>query len=207
MSKFKIGDLVEIQNSEYTLRFPKGCRLSVDEQISENIVQLNCTLHAAVKDLKKIEVKMSYQNSKRYKLHQAIKKIGHTATDLSIASGHGKFYFGSEAKESRFNSRGDLSDKQYNNLITNLAFAERKLNEVPAVTVEDEKPKVLTLDDTARQQDYQRQVIGQLTKQQTRKRIAKSKTEVNKKTACFVLFLISVVFIFVVTGVVKDILP
>lgn len=153
------------------------------------------------------ENKMTYQNSKRYKLHQAIKNTGHTATDLSIASGHGKFYFGSEAKESRFNSRGDLSDKQYNNLIKILELAERKLNEVPAVTVEDEKPKVLTLDDNTHQQDYQRQVIGQLTKQQIRKRITKSKTEVNKKTAYFVLFLIAVVFLFVVTGVIKGVLP
>lgn len=55
-------------------------------------------------------INQKYNQSNRNKLREHIKSLGFTAIDLSVAAGFNKAYFGSETGESRFNSRGDISD-------------------------------------------------------------------------------------------------
>lgn len=78
-----------------------------------------------------------YKTSNRYKLHQAIKATGFHAEKLSLATGFKKGYFSDYTSESRFNSRGDITEERLNSLLTTLAFAERELLGVGAKTVDD----------------------------------------------------------------------
>lgn len=78
-----------------------------------------------------------YNQSNRYRLQQAIKKTGFHAEKLSLASNHAKTYFTGFTAESRFNSRGDITEERLNALLTTLAFAERELLGVGAKTVDD----------------------------------------------------------------------
>lgn len=80
---------------------------------------------------------MKYTESNRYKLQQAIKATGFKIGDLSLATGNVKTYFTGFTAESRFNSRGDITEERLNALLTTLAFAERELLGVGAKTVDD----------------------------------------------------------------------
>ena len=147
MENLKKGDLIEIKNSDYILRVPKGARLFVKNQLNQSIVQVECVLHVEIEDIKKIgESQMQYEESNRYKLAQAVKEkvklikskeIYATAEILSLATGNSKTYFSTQTAKSKFLSRGDLSEKTYQAMLTDLAFAEREVLGIGAKTVEE----------------------------------------------------------------------
>lgn len=93
--------------------------------------------------LELVEEDMKYTESNRYKLQQAIKATGFKIGDLSLATGNAKTYLTGFTAESRFNSRGDITEERLNSLLTTLAFAERELLGVGAKTVDD-----IALDET-----------------------------------------------------------
>lgn len=74
-----------------------------------------------------IKSSCEYKNSNRNKLREHIKSLGFTAIDLSVAAGFNKAYFGSETGESRFNSRGDISNDRLNELKHKAFEAKKKL--------------------------------------------------------------------------------
>lgn len=78
-----------------------------------------------------------YKKSNRFKLSQDIKNTGLQSQDLSVANGKNKTYFSSMASESRFNDRGDLTKTRYNELLTDLKNAERKLLDLEPKTVDE----------------------------------------------------------------------
>ena len=138
MENLKKGDLIEIKNSDYMLRVPKGARLFVKNQLNQSIVQVECILHVEIEDVKKIgESKMQYEESNRYKLAQAIKKTGISAKALSRAVAGNECYFYNKTGVARFNKKGDISNEVLNLALTDLAFAEREVLGVGAKTVEE----------------------------------------------------------------------
>ena len=138
MENLKKGDLIEIKNSDYILRVPKGARLFVKNQLNKSIVQVECVLHVEIEDIKKIgESQMQYEESNRYKLAQAIKKTGISAKALSRAVAGNECYFYNKTGVARFNKRGDIPDDVLNLALTDLAFAEREVLGIGAKTVEE----------------------------------------------------------------------
>ena len=120
------------------LRVPKGSRLFVINQLNKSIVQVECVLHVEIEDIKKLGgSQMQYEESNRYKLAQAIKKTGLKVGELSIAANGNVNYFGNYHNKSRFNERGDISETRLNELLTDLAFAEREVLGIGAKTVEE----------------------------------------------------------------------
>lgn len=101
-----------------------------------------------------IEILNKHKKSNRYKLQQSVKKSGFTAKALSLVAGKNKYYFGTDISESRFNLRGDLSDKQYNAMNTNLEFAIRELSGIGAKTVEESKPTTIEDIQSNREEDH-----------------------------------------------------
>lgn len=82
-----------------------------------------------------------YEKSNRYKLLQAIEKTGFSSRSLShVVRGNESFFY-NYTGESRFNKRGDISEKVLNARLTDLAFAERELLGLGAKTVDDTIPK------------------------------------------------------------------
>ncbi len=143
MCKFKVGDVFEIiSDAHEDLGAMVGdvvtlleinednCHAFKHEKISYPIYyflsSLECIVH-------------KYKSSNRQKLQQAIKATGFHAEKLSLATGFKKGYFSDYTSESRFNSRGDITEDRLNSLLTTLAFAERKFLGVGAKTVDSDK--------------------------------------------------------------------
>lgn len=141
MSELKKGDIVEIssKNTTYTLRATTGCRYVVNKIVG-NIVKVDCVLSLDKQDIKKIgESKMKYEESNRYKLAQAVKKTGLKVSVLSASASNNAniSYFTNYQAKSRFNERGDISEVRLNELLTDLAFAEREVLGIGAKTVDE----------------------------------------------------------------------
>ncbi|KAF1026211.1 MAG: hypothetical protein GAK29_01473 [Acinetobacter bereziniae] len=155
MSKFKINDHVEIvsvgfltKNERITMNVKVGdsgkvigfYRPAPVVAIIENNKFTNSNagegkLFIPMSSLKKLN--SFYLESNRHKLYQAIKATGFHAEKLSLASNHAKTYFTGFTAESRFNSRGDITEERLNSLLTTLEFAERELLGVGAKTVDE----------------------------------------------------------------------
>lgn len=136
MSKLKSGDIVEIE-AGFTKNFYRGDRFEFITPKNNDLVIVRSVFTIHKNNLKKVGENMKYTESNRYKLQQAIKKTGFHAEKLSLASNHAKTYFTGFTAESRFNSRGDITDERLNSLLTTLAFAERELLGVGAKNVDD----------------------------------------------------------------------
>ena len=144
MSKLKKGDIVNLKNTKQ-VDISKNAILEV-VHVGENHVTATCCLFLSKgeidvvspdKDNSIIDLSLDYINSNRYKLHKAASETGFSFSKLSRAMGRSDTYISNESKESRFNSRGDLTDKRYNQLIIDLAYAERTLNGNPAKVVDN----------------------------------------------------------------------
>ena len=136
MENLKKGDAVEI-NAGFTYHFRRGDKFTIDS-VSEKTALLNVKINFDKGNFKKLgESQMQYEESNRYKLAQAIKKTGLKVGELSIAANGNVNYFGNYHNKSRFNERGDISETRLNELLTDLAFAEREVLGVGAKTVEE----------------------------------------------------------------------
>lgn len=222
MGKFKVGDEVVLVNGK---RNPCVLKNGVTGVVLNNnsipFVQFNVDpnecLHDAVwfhgkngkcwavceNELSLIE--SNYKKSNRYKLREAVKKTGHAATHLSLAADQNQYYFGSEMKESRFNSRGDLNEKQFNKLLTNLAFAERKLNGVPAKVVDnsiDIETESLCIE---KRFELVPETVAPVAPIYPVRNNVKPRNEVNKSIVCFILLLLVVIILMLVAGIYKSI--
>lgn len=147
MENLRKGDVVEISSKDttYTLRATTGCRYIVSEKPRNGIVKVDLSMFLRLNDVKKIgESQMQYEESNRYKLAQAIKKTGLKVGELSIAVNGNTNYFGNYHNKSRFNERGDISEARLNELLTDLAFAEREVLGIGDKTVEE--PNQETID-------------------------------------------------------------
>lgn len=109
----EIVNVLEISATNKKLKVVGVCGLSSDWFIVE------------CKDV--VTINQDYVLSNRHRLSIRIKESGFDATDLSLAAGKNKFYFGTETKESRFNKHGDLSEKQTVLLFGRLEQAIKKL--------------------------------------------------------------------------------
>lgn len=138
MSEYKKGDkfIVQIENGEH--EFKKGEVVTlIDDQPSVLMSFINDKGRDQLMKLSELEfIDSGYKESNRYKLSQAIKSTGFHAEKLSLATGFKKGYFSDYTSESRFNSRGDITEERLNYLLTTLAFAERELLGVGAKTVD-----------------------------------------------------------------------
>lgn len=126
MSKFKVGDevvLLEPSKIELKKGFKKGQVFKVCEILGDDIVIVN-SIHGLY--FNQIDFN-KYHYSNRSKLREHIKSLGFSAIDLSVAAGFNKAYFGSETGESRFNSRGDISDDRLLELKHKAFEAKKKL--------------------------------------------------------------------------------
>ena len=139
-----------------------------------------------------------YKKSNRYKLHKAASATGFSFSKLSRAMGRSDTYISNESKESRFNSRGDLTDKRYNQLIIDLAYIERTLNGNPAKVVDIETESLCI------EKRFELVEKDAAPSFKTKQKI-KSKTEVNKSIVWFILFVLVVIVLMLVAGIYKSI--
>lgn len=144
MSKFKVGDEVKIVNlaqfggSEPNMynvrRGDKGKVVGYYKKCENFAIVENPKFKRSHAGEGKVYVPFAhlelfggYDQSNRSKLREHIKSLGFSAIDLSVAAGFNKAYFGSETGESRFNSRGDISDDRLLELKHNAFSAMMKL--------------------------------------------------------------------------------
>lgn len=133
MSKFKVGDEVIIVKEKYGHEFVIGSVVKITEVL--DVTGYDQEYKAENEDDFwfvfdcEIELKdnFDYQTSNRNKLREHIKSLGFSAIDLSVSAGFNKAYFGSETGESRFNSRGDISDDRLLELKHKAFEAKKKL--------------------------------------------------------------------------------
>ena len=148
-----------------------------------------------------------YKKSNRYKLHKAASATGFSFSKLSRAMGRSDTYISNESKESRFNSRGDLTDKRYNQLIIDLAYVERTLNGNPAKVVDDSidvEADELT-ECVEKRIELEPKEVVPIAPTFTPTQKIKSKTEVNKSIIWFILFVLVVIVLMLVAGIYKSI--
>jgi hypothetical protein len=140
MSKFKVGDRVLFleKDSSFEENLKIGNYYTVVQLWLPHYWLINDVGKKTFVDESQIKlISELYKNSNRYKLKQAIKETGFYAENLSLETGHAKTYFTGFTAESRFNSRGDITEDRLNSLLTTLAFAERKLLELAPKTVDE----------------------------------------------------------------------
>ena len=208
MSKFKKGDLVRVVKKKCGHRFNIGEIVKI-VGISEKDTQLRCESKVSqlgflqFHEVEKVDnLGSEYKNSNRYKLHKAAGETGFSFSKLSRAMGRSDTYISNESKESRFNSRGDLTDKRYNQLIIDLAYAERTLNGNPAKVVDDSiDVEAESLCIEKRFELVEKDAVPTFTPKQK----IKSKTEVNKSIVWFILFVLVVIVLMLVAGIYKSI--
>lgn len=134
MGELKSGDIVKHSGKKIILDNSRNVEII---ESYEKLTLVCAYGWVQTRKLELVEENMKYTESNRYKLQQAIKKTGFHAEKLSLASNHAKTYFTGFTAESRFNSRGDITEERLNSLLTTLAFAERELLGVGAKTVDD----------------------------------------------------------------------
>lgn len=196
MSDYKIGQEIKLINPEHCdlmYGFEKDQLFTVvDVDPAWIWVENRCAFKRSQIKLANSTPVSEYKNSNRYKLHKAASATGFSFSKLSRAMGFSDTHISNESKESRFNSRGDLTDKRYNQLITDLAYAERTLNGNPAKVVNHKEKLFLIESDGVSPIFSPKQKI-------------KSKTEVNKSTVWFILFILVVIILLLVAGIYKSI--
>ena len=206
MSKFKVGDLVRVVKKECGHKFDIGEVVKI-VGINEKHTMLECKSKVSQSwslQFYEVEEVNGYFESNRYKLHKAASATGFSFSKLSRAMGRSDTYISNESKESRFNSRGDLTDKRYNQLIIDLAYAERTLNGNPAKVVDDSidvEADELTECVEKRFELVEKDAAPTFTPKQK----IKSKTEINKSIVWFILFILVVIILVLVAGIYKSI--
>ena len=130
MSKFKVGDGFKVvKNNRNSHGFLIGYSVSLSYDDGSDRVRFiderGFSYWAYWTDVEPLN---NYQTSNRNKLREHIKSLGFSAIDLSVAAGFNKTYFGSETGESRFNSRGDISDDRLLELKLKVFEAKKKLS-------------------------------------------------------------------------------
>ena len=206
MSKFKVGDLVRVVKKECGHKFDIGEVVKI-VGINEKHTMLECKSKVSQSwslQFYEVEEVNGYFESNRYKLHKAASATGFSFSKLSRAMGRSDTYISNESKESRFNSRGDLTDKRYNQLIIDLAYAERTLNGNPAKVVDvsiDVEADEITECVEKRFELVEKDAAPTFTPKQK----IKSKTEVNNSIVWFILFVLIVVILVLVAGIYKSI--
>lgn len=145
-----------------------------------------------------VEYIVGYKESNRNKLREHIKSLGFTAIDLSVAAGFSKYYFGSETSESRLNKRGDISDKRFNELKALASSAKDKLSSksIGKLTVDLEVKTTFV-------SDQSKELIEKLPENKPKK--VKSKWIVSNKVFFTFVFIVSLLILFIATGVVKQV--
>ena len=228
MSKFKVGDKVRVVKKECGHKFDIGEVVKI-VGINEKHTMLECKSKVSQSwslQFYEVEEVNGYFESNRYKLHKAASATGFSFSKLSRAMGRSDTYISNESKESRFNSRGDLTDKRYNQLIIDLAYAERTLNGNPAKVVDNAvskneynsilKDRIDNMPNECFEGVFNRSIVDRkgglymiesdgVNPIFTPKQKNKSKTEVNKSIVWFILFVLIVVILVLVAGIYKSI--
>ena len=200
MSDYKVGQTIKLirpDDGDIEYGFSENQTFTISK-VDNLYIWVSSSFAFQRGQIELVNADSEYKNSNRYKLNKAASETGFSFSKLSRAMGRSDTYISNESKESRFNSRGDLTDKRYNQLIIDLAYAERTLNGNPAKVVDVEteslcieKPLELVEKDA---------VPSFKTKQKI-----KSKTEVNKSIVWFILFILVVVILVLVAGIYKSI--
>ncbi len=209
MSKFKVGDEVILLSFGSEKEWEKSYGGVIGNKY---VVDVNTSGESKVIKIKPIDFKdgfyvsahqirmldHSYKTSNRNKLREHIKSSGFTAIDLSVAAGFSKYYFGSETGESRFNKRGDISDKRFNELKAIASSAKDKLSSksIGKLTVDLEVKTTFV-------SDKSKESIEKLPENKPEK--IKSKWIVSNKVFFTFVFIVSLLILFVATGVVKQV--
>jgi hypothetical protein len=128
---------VQIMGCSYELI--DSVRVKGKQKYLNQVLKDQTDFHNGVGIVSESPKKLGYAESNRCKLSKAIKLTGFHAENLSLETGHAKTYFTGFTAESRFNSRGDITEDRLNSLLTTLAFAERKLLGVGAKTADNVK--------------------------------------------------------------------
>lgn len=131
MCTIKVGDYVKTHGEIWEVFNSFKDKLHL-----QNFVKKNEHFFIDCNQVKKVNP--DYILSSRHRLAIRIQESGFTAVALSEAAGKNRYYFGTEIKETRFNSRGDLSDKQAILLFGRLDLAIEKLKN-PVPDLSDEK--------------------------------------------------------------------
>lgn len=145
MSELKKGDVVCVKEIK-RVKIPPLAKLEI-VSVYENSIIVTGAIFLKKNEVFKIgESQMQYEESNRYKLAQAIKKTGLKVSMLSAAASNNTniSHFTNYQAKSRFNERGDISEARLNELLTDLAFAEREVLGVGAKTVDE--PNQETID-------------------------------------------------------------
>lgn len=212
MSKFKVGDEVILLSFDSKDEWEKKYGGVIGNKY---VVDLNTSGESKLIKIRPIDfedgfyvdahqIKFAdsfYITSNRNKLREHIKSLGFTAIDLSVAAGFNRYYFGSETGESRFNKRGDISDKRFNELKALASSAKDKLSNksIGKLTIDLEVKTTFV-------SDQSKELIEKLTHNQNAKiEKLKSKWIVSNKVFFTFLFIVSLLILFIVTGVVKQV--
>lgn len=220
MSKFKVGDEVNITSLVQFGDEPNEFNVCLGDT-GEVVGFWNQSKNFAIVENKKFKgsragwgkvyVPIShieltgYKTSNRNKLREHIKSLGFTAIDLSVAAGFSKYYFGSETGESRFNKRGDISNDRLNKLSVLASIAKTKLSKksIGKLTIDLE---VKTTFDQLVEKSNNRDIYAEIDESRIEmQKSLKSKWIVSNKVFFTFLFIVSLLILFIVTGVVKQV--
>ena len=200
MSKFKVGDGFKVvKNNRNSHGFLIGYSVSLSYDDGSDRVRFiderGFSYWAYWTDVEPLN---NYQTSNRNKLREHIKSLGFSAIDLSVAAGFNKTYFGSETGESRFNSRGDISDDRLLELKLKVFEAKKKLSpkSIGKLTVDLEVKTTFV-------SDQSKELIEKLPENKPEK--LKSKWIVSNKVFFTFVFFFLLLILFIVTGVVKQV--
>lgn len=227
MSKFKVGDEVifveydQERDDEKEKGFNVGHVYKIS-RISDLHVRIENEEGFIYVDNFQIKPSGGYQASNRNKLREHIKSLGFTAIDLSMAAGFSKYYFGSETSESRFNKRGDISDKRLSKLKALASSAKDKLSinlwskinneladfggvkeEELTIVINNYQPPVYAVKPNST--ETKELIKKSLDKRNTKPEKIKSKWIVSNKVFFTFVFIVSLLILFIATGVVKQV--
>ena len=200
MSKFKVGDgfkVVKNNRNSHGFLIVYSVSLSYDDG-SDRVRFIDERGFSYWAYWTDVEPLNNYQTSNRNKLREHIKSLGFSAIDLSVAAGFNKTYFGSETGESRFNSRGDISDDRLLELKLKVFEAKKKLSpkSIGKLTVDLEVKTTFV-------SDQSKELIEKLPENKPEK--LKSKWIVSNKVFFTFVFFFLLLILFIVTGVVKQV--
>lgn len=170
MSKFKVGDEVEIFSHEHTINKFGGETVishigtkSVIDCIYDDgsCVTIKADIYSYHPDDLKLVKDSSFKTSNRYKLHKYILSTGFTKQYLSLALNKNQSYLTTETRESQFTNRGDMSDARYKSLRKQIKEAVQIKSEPVDISVvggevnqtfldvepQDKKPKAFKVKD------------------------------------------------------------
>ena len=223
MSKFKVGDEIKILNlAQFGGSEPNMYNVCRGDKATVVGFYKKCENFAIVENPKfkkshagegkvyipfaHMELLGGYKQSNRNKLREHVKSLGFSAIDLSVAVGFNKAYFGSETGESRFNSRGDISDDRLLELKHKAFEAKKKLSikECRNHNIE----KTFTNFDQLVEQSNNRDIYAEIDESRIEMQKAlkpKSKWVVSNKVFFTFVFFFVLLISLAITGIVKQV--